>query len=75
VLDLRAEIATVEEWEVWRKQNPQSLDLPAIRFPEPKPNPDAHLGAEEKPYAPLVQIRHYGSNAHSGGRISRGSME
>lgn len=26
-------------------------------------NPDAHLGAEEKPFPP-VTIRHYGKNAH-----------
>ncbi len=34
-------------------------------------NPDAHLGAEEKPYRPLVNIRHYGQNSHWSGRGQR----
>jgi hypothetical protein len=33
-----------------------------------KPNPDAHLGAEEKPYRPLVVFQHHSMNCHSNGR-------
>lgn len=36
-----------------------------------RPNPDAHLGAEEKPYTPLVKFSHHGHNVHSHGKGSK----
>ncbi len=36
-------------------------------------NPDAHLGAEEKPYKPLVNFRYHGSNVHTPGKANKGS--
>ena len=54
--------------EIFIFHDSQVFHYPAITFPEPKRNPDAHLGAEEKPYTPLVDFRHYGGNSHSNGK-------
>lgn len=43
-------------------------EIECLLIEEERRNPDAHLGAEEKPYVPLVQFQHHGQNVHSHGK-------